>query len=314
MCYLCLRTNLLPISPTVRTSHLSLTIIINPISGGASGSAGLVRAEMARRACARSGVEAEIVLTQRRGHARDLAGEAAARGASAIIAWGGDGTVNEVASALAFGAVPLGIVPAGSGNGLARELGISSRPDRALAAALSSRPRAIDVGEVDNRLFVNVAGFGIEAYVASLFNASANRRRGFAGYAGITARALVTYVPVRYRIAVGEEVVDVRAVLVTLANSAQYGNGVRIAPGAQLDDGLLNLVVVQERSRLGTVLNLPRLFTGTVAGMSGCRMLPVREMTIEAEKPMIYHVDGEPIEGGTCLKARVHPGALYVLA
>ena len=155
--------------------------------------------------------------------------------------------------------MPLGIVPAGSGNGLARELGIDVRPERALAAALAAEPRTIDVGEIEKHLFVSIAGIGVDAHVASRFNAPANRRRGFLGYAGITIRALTSYVPVQYRITSAGTVTNVRALLVTIANSAQFGNGARIAPGARLDDGLLDLVVIEERSRWQTLLQLPRL-------------------------------------------------------
>lgn len=296
-------------------ASMPVTIIINPVSGRARGSAGRARADIARTVVANLGVDAEIVVTERPGHARDLAREAVGLGARAVVAWGGDGTINEVASVLAFGNVPLGIVPAGSGNGLARELGIDPRPDRAIAAAaLRVEYRSIDVGEIENRLFVNTAGIGVDAHIASRFNAPSNRRRGFLGYAGITARALASYAPRHYRITTAGAVADVRAVLVTIANSAQFGNGARIAPGARLDDGWLDLVVLQERSRLTTLIHLPRLFTGSVERVPGCRLQRVTEVTIEADEPMTFHVDGEPCDGGTCLHARVHPGALRVLA
>lgn len=292
---------------------MSVTIIINPIAGRARGSGGQARVDVARTVAASLDVDAEIVVTERPGHARDLAQAAVARGVAAVVAWGGDGTINEVASVLAFGAVPLGIVPAGSGNGLARELGIDLPPARAIAAALRADARAIDVGEVEDRLFISTAGVGVDAYVASRFNAPSSRRRGFLGYAGITARALASYAPVHYRITTAGAVADVRAVLVTVANSAQFGNGARIAPGARVDDGLLDLVVLQERSRLTTLVHLPRLFTGSVARVPGCRLQKVTEVTIEADEPMTFHVDGESCEGGTRLHARVHPGALKVL-
>src|SRR5688572_8009061 len=132
---------------------MPVTIIINPISGRAGGSAGPARAEVSRRVTARLGRDAEIVVTERGGQARDLAQDAVKRGVRAIVAWGGDGTINEVASALVFGPVPLGIVPAGSGNGLARELGISANPEQAITAALGATARPIDVGEIEGRLF-----------------------------------------------------------------------------------------------------------------------------------------------------------------
>ena len=268
------------------------------------------RAALAHAVVDALGEPVEVFVTEAVGHAREIAGAAVRRGARLVIAWGGDGTINEVASALAFGEVPLGIVRAGSGNGLARELGVDPRADVAIANALAATPQPMDVGEIEGRLFANVAGIGVDAFVASRFSLA--RRRGFLGYIGITAKALATYVPTRYRITSDGTCVDARAVLITIANSAQFGNGARIAPGARVDDGLLDLVVLEERWRLATISQLPRLFNGTVARIRGCTIQRIREVTIEADLPMTFHVDGEPVVGGNRLTARVHPGALRV--
>jgi diacylglycerol kinase (ATP) len=289
---------------------VSTVIIINPISGGASPRAARARAQLALAVVDAHGDPAEVLLTEGVGHARELTKSAVRRGARLVLAWGGDGTINEVASALAFDEVPLGIVPGGSGNGLARQLGVHPRPERAIADALQAVPRPMDLGEIDGRLFANIAGIGFDAHVASRFATA--RRRGFIGYAGITARALTSYVPRHYRITSGGVEREARAILVTIANSTQFGNGARIAPGARVDDGLLDLVVVEERSRLGTLVQLPRLFNGTADRIRGCTIQKIREVTIEADQPMTYHVDGEPVAGGTRLRARVHPGALRV--
>jgi diacylglycerol kinase (ATP) len=285
-------------------------IIINPISGGATPGAARARAQLALAIVDAHGDAVEVFVTEGVGHARELARAAVKRGARLVMAWGGDGTINEVASALIFNEVPMGIIPAGSGNGLARELGVHPRPERAIAEALAAEPRPMDAGEIGGRFFVNIAGIGVDAYVASRFSLA--RRRGVLGYVGITARALVTYVPTQYRITSGGTTVNTRAILVTIANSAQFGNGARIAPGARVDDGLLDLVVIEEHSRTATIRQLPRLFNGTVAQIRGCTIRQVRDVTIEADQPMTYHVDGEPVVGGTQLKARVHPGALRV--
>jgi diacylglycerol kinase (ATP) len=253
-----------------------------------------------------------VFVTERPGHARQLAKAAVQRGARLVVAWGGDGTINEVASALAFDEVPLGIIPSGSGNGLARELGVSKRPERALADALAALPRPMDIGEIDDRLFVNIAGIGVDAHVASQFNAPGNERRGLLTYARITARALLTYAPADYRITTGSGTVEAHAVLVTVANSAQFGNGACIAPGALLDDGLLDLVIVRERSRLGTVSQLLRLFNGGVERIPGYSRQQIRQASIECDRPMTFHVDGEPVVAGTKLRVRVHPAALRV--
>jgi YegS/Rv2252/BmrU family lipid kinase len=289
---------------------MSVAIIINPISGGARRDAARARAQIALAVVDQHGDPAEVFVTEGVGHARALAKAAVSRGSRLVMAWGGDGTINEVASALAFDEVPLGIIPAGSGNGLARELGVSLRPERAIADALAAEPQPMDLGEIEGRIFANIAGIGFDAHIASCFALS--KRRGFLGYAGITARALTRYVPMTYRITSGDESVEVRAVLVTIANSAQFGNGALIAPGAKVDDGVLDLVVVEERSRLATICQMPRLFNGTVRRIRGCTIRQIRRATIEAEHPMTFHADGEPVEGGQRLQVRVHPGALRV--
>jgi diacylglycerol kinase family enzyme len=131
----------------------------------------------------------------------------------------------------------------------------------------------------------------------------------------IAGRALLTYVPARYTIRTseaGEADAPVRAVLVTVANSPEFGNGAIIAPGARVDDGLLDLVVMEERSRLRTIVQLPRLFLGTVDRAKGCSIRRIGRATIDSDQPMVFHVDGEPVSGGTSLRVRVHPGALCV--
>jgi len=290
---------------------VSIAVIINPISGVRRADEARPRVRLATDVAASLRTPVDVVVTEGAGHARELARAAVAAGARLIIAWGGDGTINEVASALAFGPVPLGIVPAGSGNGLARELGVSRRPAQAIASALTAAPRAMDVGEIEGRLFVNIAGVGLDAHIAAQFDAP-GRRRGFLGYVGITARALRRYVPLRYRITTGAEHVDVCAMLVTIANSPQFGNGACIAPGARVDDGVLDLVTIEEQSRLATMCALPRLFTGSVDRLRGCRIRQVREVAIESDRPLTFHVDGEPVHGGPTLHARVHAGALRV--
>lgn len=293
---------------------MSVAVIINPISGGARPGAARERAQTALSVIERHGDNAEVFLTERPGHARELAKAAVRRGARLVLVWGGDGTINEVATALAFDEVPIGIVPAGSGNGLATELGIDREPAGAIAAALRADARLIDLGELGGRFFVNVAGIGIDAYVAAQFNEAGNVRRGFLGYAKITSRALFRYVPSVYRIASEEGTLEARAVLVTIANGTQYGNNARIAPKARLDDGLLDVVIVEESSRFRTLCNVPRLFSGAADRVPGYKVVRVRKGLVESDRPMTFHVDGEPVRGGTSLKIRVHPGALRIAA
>src|SRR5262245_42132972 len=197
---------------------MSVAVIINPVSGRSRRGVAEERALVAAATIERSGEHADVFVTERTGHARELTAASVAGGARLVIAWGGDGTINEVASALAFGHVPLGIVAAGSGNGLARELGIDPNPVLALENAISASPTTMDLGEIGGRLFVNLAGIGIDAHVATRFNALGVAGRGLSGYLRESARALVSYVPAIYTITTDTGQLTVRAVVVVVAN------------------------------------------------------------------------------------------------
>jgi diacylglycerol kinase (ATP) len=289
-----------------------ITVIINPISGGGGLASARRRAVLASAVLTSAGEDGEVFITEGKGHARELSAAAAARGSRLVIAWGGDGTLNEVGGALAFSGTPLALVPSGSGNGLARELGIHRRPERAIADALAAVPRALDAGELGGRLFFNVAGIGFDAHVARCLDTDVRKagRRGLAGYVQIVARELWTYQTSEYRIDGAST--SRRAVLVTFANSSQFGNGARIAPSARLDDGRLDLVVFEEESRWRSVCAVPLLFMGGITRLRRISSRQIEHATITSDAPMAFHVDGEPVQGGTRLEARVHPGALKV--
>jgi YegS/Rv2252/BmrU family lipid kinase len=295
------------------TRHRAVAVIINPISGtGGRLDVARRRAEHAAALLLARGIEPEVFLTERPGHARELAAASLARGASLVLAWGGDGTVNEVASVLAFRNAALGIVPSGSGNGLARELGIPLRPAAAFAAAFEGRELVIDAGEFDGRMFFNIAGMGLDARVAHEFAAGGLVRRGFARYIAITLRELFSYVPDEHTIVTDGEPIRVRALLVAVANARQYGNGAVIAPHARLDDGRLDVVVIAHRSPLRALLQTPRVFLGQVARVPGVTIRQAETIEITSARPVVYHVDGEPFVGSASISARVQPRALRV--
>ncbi len=288
---------------------MSVAIIINPKSGPSGPEKGRQRAELAAAILARAGESGDVLVTTGRGHARDLSAAAVKRGARLVVAWGGDGTINEVASSLVYGPVALGIVRSGSGNSLARELGVSARPARALLDAMAASPRTIDAGEIDGHLFFCVAGIGFDEHIATCFEHDTSGRRGFGTYVRIALRDLLGYQPQPCK--VGDRVLT-RAMLVTIANAAQFGNGARIAPRARLDDGLLDLVTFDECSRMATLLAVPRLFLGGLDRVAGVTMTKVERVTIEGDRRIRFHVDGEPKEGGTRIDVRVLPAALRV--
>ncbi|MGE0040209.1 MAG: diacylglycerol kinase family protein [Vicinamibacterales bacterium] len=287
-------------------------VILNPVSGTGRGAGGPQReAALARDVLASEGLAVDVRFTEGPGDGQRLAREAMEGGASLVVAWGGDGTINEIGGVLAFGRVPLGIVPAGSGNGLARDLGLPLDPRQALVVAARGSERVIDAGELGGSLFFNVAGIGLDARIAALF-ADRSGRRGLLAYAWITAREVLRYRAMDYRV-VGDGVsADHHALIIAFANSRQYGNGAQIAPAACLDDGRVELVVVEGQSLLSMVTRMPALFRGTLRDAPGLSMRAVATARVEAAVPIPFHVDGEPRLGPTVVECRVHAGALAV--
>jgi YegS/Rv2252/BmrU family lipid kinase len=288
-------------------------VIINPISGaGHRLHVARDRAERAASFLAARGVDGQVFITERPGHARELASAALTQGVSLVMAWGGDGTVNEVGAALAFRDATLGLIPSGSGNGLARELRIPFDPEGAIDAALSGREYLIDAGELDGRLFFNVAGIGLDARVAHRFAENGLGRRGLRRYAGITVRELFTHEPDYHTIVTDGHTQTVRPLLIAIANARQYGNGALIAPAARLDDGRLDVVVVAARSPLAALVQVPRVFMGRIADVRGVTVSTAVDIQVSTTGPVMYHVDGEPCIGSATVAARSRPGALRV--
>ena len=298
----------------------TVTIIINPVSGPARRGRGPERVEMARRAMDRLGLIGHVNLTEHADHAHELAHEAAQLGAELVVAWGGDGTINEVARALvqldAEGggtAAALGIVPGGSGNGLARELRLPFKPDLAIERAVRAPVRSIDVGEIGERLFFNVAGIGLDAHVAALVSTRV-RHRGLLPYMAASLGDLVHYASADYTIELEGRREQMRSLVIAIANSRQYGFGATIAPAARLDDGLLDMVTIEDRGIAGNIVRVPSLFTGGLDRRAGVRATRIRELVIRSSSPLLFHVDGEAVQGGDTLSVRVHKGALRLRA
>jgi YegS/Rv2252/BmrU family lipid kinase len=284
-------------------------VIINPTSGSSSHPPVERRVALAARVLRAAGVDHEVLVSERPGHARELAAQAAARGARIVFAWGGDGTMNEVASALAFSDAALGIIPRGSGNGLARELGLSWRPEEAIRGALGGKEFVMDAGELGGRLFFNIGGLGFDAHVAALFNALPPGRRGGIPYVTITLREVFSYRPARYRILLDGEPHDGAFLTIVLANACQFGNRIRIAPEARVDDGRLNAVLVDDRS-IPAHFWRARHLLGDPRRAEGVLRRPVRHATIECPANTPCQVDGESFTAGPRIEARVHAGAI----
>jgi diacylglycerol kinase (ATP) len=259
--------------------------------------------------------ELEVTLTTAPGEAIELARAAAAAGTELVLAVGGDGTVNEAARGLLGSGVPLGIVPVGSGNGLARALRIPRSPVRALAALENAIVRPIDVGTVNGVPFLNVAGVGFDALVGWAFHRAGREggRRGILTYVRISIALLRSYEPTAVRLEAAGQVVEGRPFMIAFANGVQYGGGAVVNPGARLDDGRFEVVVFDRSSNLELLATAPRLFTGGIERTRGYHRIEATAAVLTAESPVEHHRDGEPEPGTRRLEIGLLPRALPLL-
>jgi len=257
----------------------------------------------------------EVMVTKARGDARAMAADAAAAGFDTVLSIGGDGTANEVAWGLLGSDTALGLIPMGSGNGLARTLGIPLRPDRAVAALAGAVRRRMDVGMINGRPFLNVAGAGFDAQVGADFHAHGLRggRRGVMTYVRLSLLRTWSYRAEEWRLTAGDGGFAGRALVIAFVNGRQYGGGAIVAPGARLDDGLLDVVVIEDAPRFEIAWNATRMFTGSIEQFRRYRHLPAKTARLSAARPFPHHRDGEPEEGARQLEVTVQPLALGIL-
>ena len=288
--------------------------IVNPLSGaGANPAVAATRLALLTERFAAAGVTGSVHLTQRGGHAAELASGAIAQGVRTVLVWGGDGTINEVGSIVAGSSTALGIVPAGSGNGFAAELGVPWQASEAIDIVLNGRDRQVDAGEINGRLFFNIAGIGFDAVIAEQFNLRGSMgNRGMGPYVRIGIRETFRYRAATYRVTLdGEEIVS-SALLIAFANGREYGNRIRVAPQALVDDGKLEAVVVEDRGPLSRLWAGRHLALGTADQAAGVRLRSIETARVEADGDMLYHVDGEVGRAHGAIDVRVRPRLLKV--
>ncbi len=282
-------------------------LIINPISGTRS-KAGLDR--LVDESLAPLGWETEVTYTQCHGDATRLASEAVALGFDAVLAAGGDGTINETAAALCGTRTILGILPCGSGNGLARHLGIPVDLREGLKVITENHPMAIDYATVNNRKFFCTFGVGFDAAVSAAF--ARKKTRGKFTYLQSTFETYANYTPELYTISANGRVVTERAFLVAVCNASQYGNNAYIAPHASIDDGLLDVTIIHAGNTLSTALVGVDMMTGMIERNMLINTFRTSNIVIERENPGMAHLDGEPLEIEKRLDISCHHHSLNV--
>lgn len=290
---------------------MKMRFIFNPHSGHNRRRPGLDAA--IRAFVSAQSLDADLKTTDGPGHATELARAAVLAGCGQIVAVGGDGTMNEVAQALVDTPAALALVPCGSGNGLALHLGISTTPRKALQmiAGGNTRTAPIDTGVVNGFSFFNAMGLGLDADVSQRFNRLT--RRGLPAYARTALAAFRAIRSETCLISHGGQQTQLDVLLIAVTNSDQYGNNARIAPGARVDDGLLDLIAVRPVGLFGAANLAARLFLGNFERSPSVQHLRGDRFVIERRAPGLIHTDGETRLTGASVEISVKPRSLRIV-
>lgn len=286
-----------------------VAFILNPISGTRRKSAIL---EYVREALSRnSGYKAEFYRTKSVGDACRAARDFVGKKFDIVVAIGGDGTVNEVAEGLINSNVKLGIIPVGSGNGLARHLNIPMSYQRAVDAIFEGNSQHIDAGMINRKVFFCTAGVGFDAVVGNRFNNAPSR--GLRTYMEFCAKEYMKYRPEEYEIHLLGSSFRQKAFLITFANSSQWGNNAVIAPDANISDGMMDVVIWREAPKVTVPLLTMELFLRTIKYSEFIDTYRCRELTIIREQEGLIQFDGESMMMGRELRLSVIHRAVEVV-
>lgn len=285
-----------------------ITFIINPISGLQNKESVI---QLIDDALDKSKYVWDIKYTQNAGHAVEISAEEARKGTDIVIAVGGDGTINEVARSLVETPTALGILPFGSGNGLARHLQIPMDAKKALDIINGGVIEQIDYGKINGTFFFCTCGVGFDAFVSLKFAEAG--KRGMLTYLEKTLQESLSYQPETYVLETEDGKVRYKAFLIACANASQYGNNAYIAPNATLTDGLLDVIILEPF----TVLDVPslafQLFNKTIDQNSRIKTLKCRDLHIHRTSSGVAHFDGDPMMTGSDIHVHVIPKGLKVV-
>ena len=291
------------------TDKKRIVFVVNPISGTQGKKAIL---KWIDERLDRSIYDYSIVKTEYAGHASQIAAAAVQDKVDIVVAIGGDGTINEIARSLVHTETALGIIPCGSGNGLARHLRIPMEPKAAIDILNQDNRLCIDYGKINNIPFFCTCGVGFDAFVSLKFADS--RKRGLLTYLENTLHESLTYQPETYEIENEEGTVRYKAWMIACGNASQYGNNAYIAPQASLTDGLMDVTIMEPF----TVLDVPslsfQLFNKTIDQNSRVKTMRAKKIKIHRQKDGVMHFDGDPLMAGKELEVEIIPSGLYVMA
>lgn len=255
--------------------------------------------------------DASFLYTEGPNQATGLARKAVESGASIVVAVGGDGSINHVAKGLLGSGVTMGIIPTGSGNGLAHHLKIPFRLGKAIELLNTGKTRKIDTVSINDDLFVSIAGVGFDALVAEKFENSP--RRGFFSYFKIITREFYHYQPQQYTIKANGQTRSTEALFISLANSDQFGYNASIAPKADIYDGLLDVCIIRKPPMVLLPIQAQMLFLKKIEYSNYIETFKTRKLVINQGRKQVINLDGERISMEPTLKIKVNPASLKVI-
>ena len=261
--------------------------------------------------CARADIDCTIEFTREKGHGTALAQAGVKNGFHAIFAVGGDGTVNEIARGMIHSTVPMGILPKGSGNGLALHLQIPLRIDHSLGLLKNSRTVAIDTFTINGHLSVNLSGIGFDGYIANQFGK--NGTRGLAGYSKLVLRNFSRYEEFTFNTNLTAAAVSGKSLILAIANSSQFGNNARIAQAASVCDHLLDVCVIRKMPLWSAVGFIQKMFLGNLEKSRFITCHRTEAFTLQTDKPVHYHVDGEPHGTASRFEVELRAASLHLM-
>ena len=255
--------------------------------------------------------EYEIAITQYAGHASEIASKAKDDGVDVVVAVGGDGTVNEVARAIVHSNTALGIIPCGSGNGLARHLRLPLNVRKAIDVINRSEVRQLDYGIINGYHFFCTCGMGFDAFVSMKFAEAG--KRGPITYVENVLREGLKYKPETYTIEDENSTLQYKAFLISCANASQYGNNAYIAPQASMSDGLMDVIIMEPFDVFEAPQISIEMFSKTLDKNSKIKTFRTRHLHIHRDKPGVIHYDGDPVMTGADIDIELKPKGINII-
>lgn len=285
-----------------------IIFIINPISGTVS-KANIP--ELVEQNLDKDKFDYGVIYTEYAGHATLLAKEAAKNGADIVVAAGGDGTINEIGKSLINTTTAMAIIPCGSGNGLARHLQIPINPKKCIDIINECDIRAFDYGIINNHPFFCTCGMGFDAFISMQFAKAG--KRGMLTYVQKVLEIGLNYQPEVYVIDEDNRTEHMKAFLISAANASQYGNNAYIAPQATMQDGLLDITIIEPFGALDAAQVAIEMFNKTLDKNLKVKTFRTKHIHIHRQKPGIIHFDGEPVEDAQDVDINVVPKGINIL-